>query len=58
MNGRRRWCNAIQMATFIRDLFDLPDTVRGGDFVLRLDERFERPDQTVRGYVVTPQLGL
>ena len=58
MNGRRRWSNAIQMATFIRDLFDLPDTVRGGDFVLRLDEGFERPDQTVRGYVVTPQLGL
>ena len=58
MNGRRRWCNAIQMATFIRDLFDQPGTVRGGDFVLRLDERFERPDQTVRDYVVTPQWGL
>jgi len=41
---------------FIKDLFDLPDTVRGGDFVLRLAEGLERPEQTLRDYVVTPQL--
>jgi hypothetical protein len=44
------------MATFIKDLFDLPDVVRGGDFVLRLAEGLERPEQTLRDYVVTPQL--
>ena len=44
------------MPTLIKDLFDLPDVVRGGDFVLRLAEGLERPDQTLRDYVVTPQL--
>ena len=44
------------MPTFIKDLFDLPDVVRGGDFVLRLVEGLERPEQTLRDYVVTPQL--
>ena len=44
------------MPTFIKDLFDLPDVVRGGDFVLRLAEGLERPEQTLRDYVVTPQL--
>jgi hypothetical protein len=44
------------MATFIKDLFDLPDAVRGGDFVLRLAEGLERPEQTLKDYVVTPQL--
>jgi hypothetical protein len=27
------------MATYIKDLFDLPDAVRGGDFVLRLADK-------------------
>src|SRR5205809_934596 len=40
------------MATLINDLFDLPDVVRGGDFVLRLVEGLERPEQTLRDYVV------
>jgi len=44
------------MPTYIKDLFDLPDVVRGGDFVLRLAEGLERPEQTLRDYVVTPQL--
>jgi hypothetical protein len=44
------------MPTYIKDLFELPDVVRGGDFVLRLAEGLERPDQTLRDYVVTPQL--
>jgi hypothetical protein len=44
------------MPTYIKDLFDLPDAVRGGDFVLRLAEGLERPDQTLKDYVVTPQL--
>ena len=30
--------------------------MRGGDFVLRLAEGLERPEQTLRDYVVTPQL--
>ena len=44
------------MPAFIKDLFDLADVVRGGDFVLRLAEGQERPEQTLRDYVVTPQL--
>ena len=44
------------MPTYIKDLFDLPDVVRGGDFVLRLAEGLERPEQTLKDYVVTPQL--
>jgi len=31
------------MPTYIKDLFNLPDVVRGGDFVLRLAEGLERP---------------
>jgi hypothetical protein len=42
--------------TFIKDIFDLPDQVRQGDFVLRLSEGVTRPKETVENYVVTPQL--
>jgi hypothetical protein len=28
------------MPTFIKDLFDLPDALRGGDFVLRSESLF------------------
>ena len=40
----------------LADIFDLPDRVHQGDFVLRLAEGVERSDQTLRDYVVTPQL--
>ncbi|MGH9322385.1 MAG: DUF6079 family protein, partial [Vicinamibacteria bacterium] len=42
--------------TLIRDLIDLPDRVHSGDFVLRLTEGVARPKETIRDYVVTPQL--
>jgi hypothetical protein len=44
------------MMTLIRDLIDLPEQVHRGDFVLRLSEGIERPEETLRQYVVTPQL--
>ncbi|MCP4654008.1 MAG: hypothetical protein GY856_01180 [bacterium] len=40
----------------VRDLFDVPETVRKGDFVLKLTEGVERAQQTVAEYVVTPAL--
>ena len=44
------------MATYIKDLIELPDQVRRGDFVLRLTEGVTKPQETVDTYVVTPQL--
>lgn len=44
------------MATYIKDLLNLPDQVRRGDFVLRLTEGVTRPEETLETYVVTPQL--
>jgi hypothetical protein len=44
------------MATYIKDLLNLPDQVRRGDFVLRLTEGVTRPEETLDSYVVTPQL--
>ena len=42
--------------TLIRDLIDIPERVHSDDFVLRLAEGVARPDETLRTYVVTPQL--
>ncbi|MEJ2388649.1 MAG: phage resistance protein, partial [Chromatiaceae bacterium] len=44
------------MTTYIQDLIDLPEKVHGGDFVLKLTEGVEHPDETLRPYVVTPEL--
>lgn len=43
-------------ARLVRELFDLPDEVRKGDFVLKLSEGLERPKETAAQYVVTPGL--
>jgi hypothetical protein len=40
----------------IRDIFELPEQVHRGDFVLRLAEGVQHPTETLRDYVVTPQL--
>ena len=40
----------------IADIFDLPERVHQGDFVLRLAEGVEHAEQTLRDYVATPQL--
>lgn len=42
--------------TPIKDLISLPEHVHRGDFVLRLTEGVEKPTETLRDYVVTPQL--
>ncbi len=42
--------------TYIKDLIELPDRVRRGDFVLRLTEGVTRPKETVDNYEPTPQL--
>ena len=40
----------------VRELFDLPDQVRKGDFVVKLSEGIEHPHETASTYVVTPAL--
>jgi hypothetical protein len=42
--------------TLIKDLIDIPERVQRGDFVLRLSEGVTRADETLRDYVVTPEL--
>lgn len=44
------------MTTFIKDLIDIPEQVQRGDFVLRLAEGVTRAEETLRDYVVTPEL--
>ena len=44
------------MPTYMKDILDLPDRVMRGDFVLKLSEGVDRPDETIKNYVVTPQL--
>jgi hypothetical protein len=43
-------------ARLVRELFDLPDEVRKGDFVHKLSEGVEDPAKTTGEYVVTPGL--
>jgi hypothetical protein len=42
--------------TLLRDLINIPERVHQGDFVLKLSEGVTHADQTLRDYVVTPQL--
>lgn len=42
--------------TFIRDLISIPERVHQGDFVLKLSDGVAHAEQTLREYVVTPQL--
>ena len=42
--------------TSIRELLDLPNDVRKGDFVLGLTEGISQPEKTVRDYAITPSL--
>ena len=44
------------MTTYIKDLIEIPESVRGGDFVLKLTEGVAQPEATLRPYVVTQQL--
>ena len=42
--------------TLLRDLITIPERVHQGDFVLQLSKGVTEPEQTLRDYVVTPQL--
>ncbi|CAG9172600.1 hypothetical protein LMG23992_02277 [Cupriavidus laharis] len=42
--------------TLLKDLIDIPERVHQGDFVLQLSKGVTEPEQTLRDYVVTPQL--
>src|ERR1700722_17203898 len=42
--------------TKLRDLFDLPERVNPGDFVLKLSDVVDNPDAALKDYVVTDQL--
>ena len=44
------------MTTLIKELIDIPEEVRGGDFVLKLTDGVTQPEQTLAPYVVTKQL--
>jgi hypothetical protein len=47
---------AMAELTTIRELFDIPEQIRKGDFVLKLAEGVANPKDTARTYVVTPGL--
>ncbi len=40
----------------LKDLINIPERVHQGDFVLQLTKGVTEPEQTLRDYVVTPQL--
>jgi hypothetical protein len=42
--------------TLIKDLIDIPDRVYKDEYVLRLSEGVNHPDETLRDYVLTPEL--
>ena len=42
--------------TLLKDLINIPERVHQGDFVLKLSEGVIHAEQTLRDYVVTPQL--
>lgn len=42
--------------TQIRELLDIPEVVRKGDFVLSLARGVDHPEETVRSYAITPGL--
>ncbi|MFN9135402.1 MAG: hypothetical protein ACK5YE_06155, partial [Planctomyces sp.] len=42
--------------TLLKELIDIPERVQRGDFVLRLSEGVNRAEETLRDYVVTPEL--
>ena len=42
--------------TYIKELIAIPERVHQGDFVLKLSEGVSHAEQTLKDYVVTPQL--
>src|SRR5215831_2711092 len=54
--GHRANVEAGNAMTLIKELLDIPEHVQRGDFVLRLSEGVDRAEETLRDYVVTPEL--
>lgn len=48
--------NALADVTLLSELISIPEHVNRGDFVLHLTEGILHGDETLRDYVVTPQL--
>ena len=46
------------MSAYIKDIFNLPDSVHRGDFVLILSEGINKAEATINNYVVTEQLAV
>jgi hypothetical protein len=46
----------MNQAIRVRDLFDVPERVHQGDFVLKLTEGLQNPEETASLYVATPAL--
>ncbi len=44
------------MSALIRDLLDLPEAVRKGDFVQGLNDGIANPEATLRDYAITPKI--
>lgn len=44
------------MTASVRELFDIPERVHQGDYVLKLTEGLARPEETASLYVATPKL--
>ena len=43
-------------AVLVKDLFELPEQVRKGDFVVKLTDTIQRPEETASTFVVTERL--
>jgi hypothetical protein len=50
------WRIAMAVMPLLKDLISIPERVHQGDFVLQLSKGVTEPEQTLRDYVVTPQL--
>ena len=46
----------MTQATFVRELFEIPERVHQGDYVLKLTEGLQNPEETAGLYVTTPKL--
>lgn len=44
------------MATYLKELIEIPEKIHKGDFVLSLADGVSKPEQTLHDYVVTAQL--
>ncbi len=48
--------NDVVPAMLIKDLINIPERIYANEFVIKLTEGIERPEETLDQYVVTAQL--